>query len=103
MQTKQKQASRLDLDACFRVIISFNINQLIRRFCYFYAKRQTIKFKTDDFVLAFNNYQQIKIPKNQVFESDTILCLTDPATYKHNLYLYDKKTQNYYFIMRAYI
>ena len=64
---------------------------------------QTIKFKTDDFVVAFNNYQQIKVPKNQVFESDTILCMTDPATYKHNLYLYDKKTQNYYFIMRAYV
>lgn len=48
MQTKQKQASRLNLDAYFRVIISFDINQLIRRFCYFYAKRQTIKPKTND-------------------------------------------------------
>lgn len=92
-----KMTDDLDMD---RLFLDQHFKPVNLGFC---RLNQAIKFKTDDFTLAFNNYQQIKIPKNQVFESDTILCLTDPATYKHNLYLYDKKTQNYYFIMRAYV
>lgn len=92
-----KMTADLDMD---RLFLDQHFKPVSLGFC---KMDQTIKFKTDDFALAFNNYQQITIPKNQVFESDTILCLTNPVTYKHNLYLYDKKTQNYYFIMRAYV